>query len=154
MASSRFQRAETKGRYLFGRLKQRLRDPSTEDAIYDPIEIHYNVRVSSPESALDLLSSDVRDALVDENVGLDDWRLVNIYSISQSDAAYSNYFNPAEGSILCWYNDKRDDTNAPENRLQWSQAIFEVYQMPAMRSQQPVKNTRTIWRHWIINNDT
>jgi hypothetical protein len=43
---------------------------------------------------------------------------------------------------------------APENRLQWSQAIFEVYQMLAIRSHQSVKNIRTIWRYWIINNDT
>lgn len=110
--------------------------------------------MSPPESAIDLLRDNICNALVVENVGLDSWQLANIFAKSQILPAYSNYFNPAEGSILCWYNDKRDDTNAPENQLQWSEAIFEVYQMLATRRQQSVKNIRTIWRHWIVNEDT
>jgi hypothetical protein len=151
MASQRFQDAEARGRRLLDRLNQRIQNPSTEDAICDPIEVHYKVQVSLPESALGFLYCKTINALVDENVSLNDWQLVNIYSAAQNDAAY---INPIEGSIICWSNYKERDTNAPENRLQWSEAMFEAYQMLAIRSLQSVKNIRTIWRYWIVNKDT
>jgi hypothetical protein len=34
------------------------------------------------------------------------------------------------------FNDKLEDTSAPENLLHWSEAIFQVYQMLATRRQQ------------------
>jgi hypothetical protein len=101
MPSLIFQRAETKARCLFDELNQRLQDPSTEDAVYDPIEQNYSVEALPPESALGFLQDWVLDVLRDENVGLEDWQLANIRSTAQTDIAYANYFNLAEGSILC-----------------------------------------------------
>ena len=70
------------------------------------------------------------------------------------DPAYSNFLSAPQGSIVCFNNDKSEDHNAPESRLEWSDIIFQVYQMEAAKRLQVLRGLRTIWRFWIVNPDT
>ncbi len=73
---------------------------------------------------------------------------------TSSTGAYSNLFAPGQGSIICVYKDKSHDGNQPRDRLEWSQVISQVYQKLALESLQPATELRTLWRFWIVNDET
>ena len=52
------------------------------------------------------------------------------------------------------FNDKTRDFIDPQDRLHWSDIIFQAYEMEAARALQPLKFLRTLWRSWIVNLDT
>ena len=55
---------------------------------------------------------------------------------------------------MCFNNSKLDDGNAPESRLEWSEILFQVYQLEAAQQLQSLRDLRTIWRFYIVNADT
>ena len=44
-----------------------------------------------------------------------------------------------------------NDVNESEDRLEWSEVIFQLHQMEAARALQPIRNLKTIWRLYIVN---
>ena len=96
-------------------------------------------------------------ALGSENLRLDDWTNVVVRSKEsrpEDIETYSNYFNPIHGSIICSNNDKSQDQNDPDERLQWSEVMFQVYKKMAKDSLQSTTELRTIWRSWVVNRST
>lgn len=67
---------------------------------------------------------------------------------------YSNLFASRQDSIVCADNDKSRDINEPCDCLEWSQILIQFYQTLAFRTLQPTSELRTIWRFWIVNNET
>ncbi len=60
-----------------------------------------------------------RAALREENLGERVYTHVAIHTWSvppRGEWAYLNHMSPTEGTILCDYNNKYDDTNTPENK--------------------------------------
>ena len=74
------------------------------------------------------------------------WCSVAVKSRGFPEELYSNFFCPAQGSIFCAFNDKTNDYNDPEDRLHWSEIVFQIYEMEAARALQPLKFLRTVWR--------
>ena len=144
-------RAEEKGRRLFQRLNQRLHDSTASDVVRGNVEINYTVeRFSCPPDH----GQEVVDALETENIELEGWCSVAVKSRGFSDEIYSNFFCPAQGSIFCPLNDKTLDHNDPQDRLHWSDIVFQIYETEAVRARQPLSLLRTVWRFWIVNADT
>ena len=77
-----------------------------------------------------------------------------MFSNGSREAAYPNYFSPTEGSICCLDNDKMKDDNEAEDRLEWSEVIFQLHQMEAARTLQLTRNLKIVWRLYIINSVT
>ena len=71
-----------------------------------------------------------------------------------SGGAYPDLFAPGQGSIICVYNAKSHDGNQPRDRLEWSQGISQVYRKLALEPLQSATELRTIWRFWIVNDET
>lgn len=149
--SSIYTQAETKGRLLFQRLQQRLRDSAAHDEVQASLEINYGI------SALECPPNHgtvVENAFLNENIELEDWRSVSVNDRTSSEAIYTNYFCPGQGSIFCTENDKWKDHNHPQDRLQWSEIVFQIHQSEAVKAHQSAKLLRTIWRFWIVDPDT
>ena len=51
-------------------------------------------------------------------------------------------------------NDKMEDNNDPQDRLEWSEVVSQVHQMEAAKAIQSCKLLKSIWRYWIVNPDT
>ena len=69
----------------------------------------------------------LQNALSYENIALEGgWNLVTVFSNGFHDPAYTNYFSPTKGSICCLANDKMNDVNKSEDRLEWSEVIFQL----------------------------
>lgn len=69
---------------------------------------------------------------------------VSVTSNGYPDPAYSNFISAPQGSIVCTNNDRFEDHNAPENRLEWSDVMFQVYQMEAAKRLQVLRGLRII----------
>ncbi|CAF9943085.1 MAG: hypothetical protein ALECFALPRED_010556 [Alectoria fallacina] len=150
--SSQYVQAEAKGRVLFQRLEERLNDPNAHDRVQANVEINYELE--SWEGIADLGSAALEHASFNENIDIEGWTFVNVKSNGYQDPAYSNFLSAPQGSILCTNNDKLRDYIAPGSRLEWSDIIFQVYQMEAVKKYQALRGLRTIWRYHIINPDT
>ena len=143
--------AEAKGRLLFQRLYQRLQNSATSDVVRGNLDINYDVeRLSCPPDH----GPEVVNALETEDIDLEGWCSVAVKSRGFPEELYSNFFCPAQGSIFCAFNDKTNDYNDPEDRLHWSEIVFQIYEMEAARALQPLKFLRTVWRSCIVNPDT
>ena len=68
---------------------------------------------------------DHENALENENLELKGggWTTMNVNSRTSSEVAYSNLFDPGQGSIICDFNDKVLADNHPHDRLEWSQVM-------------------------------
>ena len=150
--SSQYVQAEAKGRVLFQRLERRLNDPNAHDRVQADIKINYELE--SWEGPADLGTTALENALFNENIDVEGWTFVSVKSNGCQNPAYSNFLSAPQGSIVCVNNDKLEDHNAPESRLEWSEILFQVYQMEAAKTLQVLRGLRTIWRFWIINPDT
>ena len=132
-------------------MNERL-EKNANDVVAANVELNYYLEINP------LLEPTVEpEALASENLGLEDWTNVvvrSIESLPHDKAPYSNYFNPVQGSIVCSNNDRSLDLNDPDERLQWSEVIFQVYQKIAEDSLQSTKELRTIWRSWVVNSST
>lgn len=125
MANARqlYMQAESKGRLLSGRLQQRLQDSTAHDEHRANVEIHYRL-VHSRESPE--LGEQLQNPHSYEKIALEGgWNLVTVFSNGSHNPAYSNYLSPTEGSICCLANDKMKDVNESEDRLEWSEVIFQ-----------------------------
>ena len=114
------------------------------DRVQANIEINYELE--SWEGSADLGSDALENALFNENIDLEGWTFVSVKSNGYQDPAYSNFLSAPQGSIVCFNDDKSEDHNAPESRLEWSDIIFQVYQMEAAKRLQVLRGLRTIWR--------
>ena len=150
--SPQYVQAEAKGRLLFERLERRLNGPHVHDRVQADIEINY--KSNSLGVLADLGTAALENALFNENIDVEGWVDVSVTSSGRPDPAYSNFISAPQGSILCINNNKLEDHNAPESRLEWSDIIFQVYQMEAAKKLQSLRRLRTIWRCWIVNPDT
>ena len=149
--SSTYTQAEAKGRLLFQKLQQRLRDSAAYDVVQANLEINYSLGAwECPPSH----STDVENAFLNENIELEGWRLVSVNDRTSSETIYTNFFCPGQGSIFCAENDKMKDHNHPQDRLQWSEVLFQVHHSEAVKALQSAKLLRTMWRFWIVNPDT
>lgn len=143
--------AEAKGRLLFQRLHERLYNSATSDVVRGNLDINYDVeRFSCPPDH----GSEVVNAFETENIDCEGWWSVAVKSRGSPEKLYDKFFCPAQGSIFCPFNDKTNDLNDPENRLHWSEIVFQIYEMEAARALQPLRLLRTVWRWWIVNPDT
>lgn len=79
-----------------------------------------------------------------ENIDVEGWTQVSVKSNGSEDTAYSNFLSARQGSIVYINNNKLDDHNAPESRLERSDIMFQVYQMEAAKPLQPMRRLRTI----------
>ena len=149
--SSTYTQAEVKGRLLFRRLEQRLRDSAAHDVVQADVEINYSLDTleSSPN-----LGQVVEKAFLNENVEFEGWTQVSVKGRTSTDTCYTNFFCPSQGSIFCIENDKAKDRSHPQDRLNWSEIVFQVHHMESARALQSAKLLRTIWRFWILNPDT
>lgn len=148
--------AENKGRHLFGSLQTRLADPTAIDIACANLDIRYENNSWSAEPGID---DACLAALTNAGIGLEQgWELSNIYTRPRTsdtqESVYSNFMSAIEGCIVCVNNNKDKDTNEPGNRLQWSQAIFQVYEQLASKTHTTLKTLNTVWRCYIINTDT
>ena len=146
-----YTQAEAKGRLLFQNLQQRLHDSASSDVIHADIEINYDLE------ALELppgVSSEVEVAFANENIELEDWRMVSVVDRTSSKMIYTNFFCPSQGSIFCTEHDKIKDKNDPQDRLQWSEIVFQIHRTDSIKALQSAKDLRSIWRFMIINPDT
>ena len=73
----------------------------------------------------------LENALFDENIDKEGWTQVSVKSNSYQEVAYSILISAPQGSIGCLLNDKFEEHNAPESRLEWSDIMSQVYQMEA-----------------------
>ena len=125
---------------------------NANDVVAANVELNYYLEINP------LLEPTVEpEALASENLRLEDWKNVVVRSIEsppQDRVPYSNYFNPIQGSIICSNNDKSQDRNDPDERLQWSEVMFQVYQKMTKDSLQSTKELGTIWRSWVVNSST
>ena len=151
--STLYNAALARGRILFPLLQQRLDNPATHDVEVASLELNYHLE---NQSGWPGMPPEHEDAFENENLELDGggWTTVTVNGRTSSRVAYSNFFAPGQGSIICVYNDKTQDGNQPRDRLEWSQVISQVYQKLALESLQPATNLRTIWRFWIVNDET
>ena len=150
--SSQYLQAEAKGRFLFRNLKRRLNDPNAHDRVQADIEINYELGFW--EGSRDLPNAALENALFNENIDIEGWTYVSVTSNGYQRPAYLNFLSAPQGSIVCINNDKSEDHNAPGSRLEWSDIIFQVYQMEAAKKLQILRRLQTIWRFWIVNPDT
>ena len=150
--SPQYVQAEAKGRLLFERLERRLNDPHVHDRVQADIEINYEL--NSLGVFADLGTAALENALFNENIDVEGWVHVSVTSSGCPDPAYSSFISATQGSILCINNNKLEDHNAPESWFEWSDIIFQVYQMEAAKKLQSLRRLRTIWRFWIVNPDT
>ena len=151
MTSQVYRVAEARGRRLFALLERRLNDNGVHDVTAPNIDTSY--RVESFDADVDLTGG-LTTGLLSQNIRTDGWTFTSVSDRINSEAAYSNYFSCEQGSIICLYNDKTKDHTSQQERLQWSEMVFQVYQMQAAREHQPVREMKTIWRYWIANADT
>lgn len=151
--SPHYDQAVAKGRVLFDRLRRRLDDTDAHDRVQAGV-VNHNYELEFWEAIRDPGTQTLQDALSNENIDLEGWTQVAVRTNGFEDSAYTNLFSAREGSIVCLNNDKFDDRNAPASRLEWSDIIFQVYQMEAAKKLQPLQRLRTIWRFWIMNPDT
>ena len=63
-------------------------------------------------------------------------------------------FRPGQGNIFCAEIDKMRDHSHPQDRLQRSEVLFQVYHMEAIKALKSEKLLMMIWRFWIVNPDT
>ena len=96
----------------------------------------------------------LENAFFNENIEVEGWTHVTVRSIGYPDPAYSNFISATQGSIVCVNNNKLEDHNASESRLEWSDIMFQVYRIEAAKRLQSMRELRTIWRCWIMNPDT
>ena len=150
VASQEFLAAEAKGRRLLATLEQKLQQ-SGPDVQRADLDISYHQQ--SYDSSVEL-EKVFTNALNIESVDIHDWTHVAVSHSPTSEVAYSNFFHPVEGSIICFDNDKTRDGNIPEKRIEWSDVMYQVYKQQAIEKQQPISKLRTIWRYHIINADT
>ena len=150
VASQQFLAAEAKGRRLFAALEQKLRQSGSDVRDRD-IDISYHQE--SFGSSVDFDTQFV-NALDNENIQFDGWTHVSVSDSTNSQVAYSNYFCPREGGILCFDNDKDKDGNEPGDRIEWSDLMYHVYEQQAIEKQQPMSKLRIIWRFHIVNSET
>ena len=145
--------ALAKGRILFSLLQQRLDNPATHDVEVASLELNYRLDNHPGWPGMPL---EHEDAFENENLELEGggWTTVTVSGRTTSKGAYSNLFAPGQGSIICFFNDKSHDENQPRDRLEWSQVISQVYQKLALELLQPATELRTIWRFWIVNDET
>ena len=144
--------AESKGRFLFDSLQRRINDPDALDIVEANIEIHYTV--DRWEEAGGFGTKALAGALRNENIDNDNWTQLFVKSNGYTDWAYINYISATQGSIVCADNDKMHDHNAPGNRLQWSEIMFQLYQIEGAKQLQELRKIQTIWRFWIVNQNT
>lgn len=145
-----FRQCERHGREKFQELHNALADRDAQDHVCDPLELHYVVddwNQVEPD-----VTGVVAEALELERALSDSYTLCHISNRNlQRSAFYTNYFNPTEGAIICSFNDKSEDLNPPNNRLQWSNIAFRTWEKYCNEEQQPIKGLRTVWRHRISN---
>ena len=90
----------------------------------------------------------LENAFFNENIEVEGWTHVTVKNIGDPDPAYSNFISATQGSIVCVNNNKLEDHNAPESRLEWSDIMFQVYQIEAAKRLQSLRRLRTIGR-WL-----
>ena len=146
-----YNQAESKGRLLFQNLQRRLHDSATSDVVQADIEINYDIE---PSEGPPYHSREVENAFLNENIELEGWRLVTVFDRTTSEKIYDNFFSPTQGIIFCANNDKTKDHNDPQDRLQWSEIIFQIHQSEALRALKSPKLLRTYWQFWIVNAET
>ena len=61
------------------------------------------------------------------------WSLTSVDDRTSSETSYTNIFYPSQGSIFCTEKDRKNDHNYPEDRLQWSEILFQVHQTEVRR---------------------
>ncbi len=149
--SALYVHAESKGRFLFDSLQRRINDPDAHDVVQANVEIHYTVECW--EGVADLGTPALENALYNDNIDTESWTQLSVTSNGSPDRAYTNYISATQGSIICANNNKMDNRNDPGSRLQWSEILFQVYQMEASKRLQELGQLRTIWRFWIVNPD-
>lgn len=127
------------------KLQQRLDNPATHGVEVASLELNYRL---DSHPGWPGMSPEHEDAFENENLELEGggWITVTVNGSTSSEGAYSNFFAPGQGSIVCVYNDKSQDENQPRDRLEWSQVISQVYQKLTLESLQPTTKLRTISR--------
>jgi hypothetical protein len=142
-----------KGRGLFEKLQTHLDDAKTEDVVRDDLTLHYQRRIEAENPRN--IEQYLHRALINEGADFEDWKVVTVWSLDGNsiNAPYLNYIS-AEGAVVCNFNDKFLDHNEPEDRLEWSEMLFQIYANVTREAGKPLKNLRTIWRIVISNGDT
>ena len=82
-------------------------------------------------SRLSIAMLRLENALFDEKIEKEGWTQVCVKSNGYQEVAYSILISAPQGSIGCLFNDKFEDHNAPESRLEWRDIMFQVYQIEA-----------------------
>ena len=130
-----------------------LRDLSdvcdANDRVQAGIEINYDL--DSWEGIVDLGSDALENALQNENVETEGCKFIPVKSNGFIDPAYENFISAPQGCIICVNNSNLEDHKAPESRLEWSDVVFQVYQMEATKTLQELRRLRIIWQFWIMN---
>lgn len=153
MVSPLFMAAEARGRRLFALLEARLRNPDGVDVSKHAMEQVYDVDWFSVDPDLEkAVQAEFSTQGISSNEAL--WTCCSARDFQLSKAAYFDYFSPIKGSIICMNHDKSEDHTDIAQRLDMSEIIFQSYHLEAVLRHVSCQTLRTIWRYYIINQDS